>query len=116
MVSHSLLQGIFLNQGSSQGVQMDSSPSEPPGKHNPSPNPSPADLPDPGIKLGSPKWQANTLPPKLPREAKRLFRYELNKIAYDYSVKVTNRFKGLDLIDRVLDNYGWWFITVYGRQ
>ena len=44
------------------------------------------------------------------------FRYELNKITYDYSVKVTNRFKGLDLIDRVLENYGWWFITVYGRQ
>ena len=29
------------------------------------------------------------------------FRYELNQIPYDYTVKVTNRFKGLDLIDRV---------------
>ena len=31
----------------------------------------------------------------------RLFRYDLNKIPYDYTVEVTNRFKGLDLIDRV---------------
>ena len=31
----------------------------------------------------------------------RPFRYDLNKIPYDYRVEVTNRFKGLDLIDRV---------------
>ena len=31
----------------------------------------------------------------------RSFRYDLNQIPYDYTVKVTNRFKGLDLIDRV---------------
>ena len=31
----------------------------------------------------------------------RLFRYDLNQIAYDYTVEVTNRFKGLDMIDRV---------------
>ena len=31
----------------------------------------------------------------------RPFRYDLNKIPYDYTVKVTNRFKGLDLMDRV---------------
>ena len=29
------------------------------------------------------------------------FRYDLNQISYDYTVEVTNRFKGLDLIDRV---------------
>ena len=29
------------------------------------------------------------------------FRYYLNQISYDYTVEVTNRFKGLDLIDRV---------------
>ena len=29
--------------------------------------------------------------------------YELNKISYDYTVEVRNRFKGLDLIDRMLD-------------
>ena len=31
----------------------------------------------------------------------RPFRYDLNKIAYDYTVEVRNRFKGLDLIDGV---------------
>ena len=31
----------------------------------------------------------------------RPFRYDLSKFPYDYTVKVTNRFKGLDLIDRV---------------
>ena len=31
----------------------------------------------------------------------RPFRYDLNQIPYDYSVEVMNRFKGLDLIDRV---------------
>ena len=34
-------------------------------------------------------------------ETTRPFRYDLNQIPYDYTVKVTNRFKGLDLIDRV---------------
>ena len=29
------------------------------------------------------------------------FRYDLNQIPYDYTMEVTNRFKGLDLIDRV---------------
>ena len=33
----------------------------------------------------------------------RPFRYELNQIPYDYTVEVTNRIKGLDLIDRVPD-------------
>ena len=33
----------------------------------------------------------------------RPFRYDLNQIPYDYTVKVRNRYKGLDLIDRVLD-------------
>ena len=33
----------------------------------------------------------------------RLFRYDLNQIPYDYTVEVRNRLKGLDLIDRVLD-------------
>ena len=31
----------------------------------------------------------------------RPFRYDLNQIPYDYIVEMTNRFKGLDLIDRV---------------
>ena len=33
----------------------------------------------------------------------RTFRYDLNQIPYDYTVEVRNRFKGLDLIDRVPD-------------
>ena len=31
----------------------------------------------------------------------RPFRYDLNQIPYNYTVEVTNRFKGLDLVDRV---------------
>ena len=31
----------------------------------------------------------------------RLFTYDLNEIPYDYTVEVTNKFKGLDLVDRV---------------
>ena len=34
-------------------------------------------------------------------ERLQTFRYDLNQIPYDYIVKVINRFKGLDLIDRV---------------
>ena len=34
------------------------------------------------------------------RKTTRPFRYDLNQIPYDYAVEVTNRFKGLDLIDR----------------
>ena len=44
------------------------------------------------------------------------FRYDLNQIPYDYTVEVRNRFKGLDLIDRVPDNYGRRFMTLYRRQ
>ena len=33
----------------------------------------------------------------------RTFRYDLNRIPYDYTVRVRNRFKGLGLIDRVPD-------------
>ena len=35
------------------------------------------------------------------RETTRPLRYDLNQIPYDYTVEVTNRFKGLDLVDRV---------------
>ena len=45
----------------------------------------------------------------------RPFRYDLNQIPYDYTVEVTNRFKGLDLIEH-LKNYGWRFVTLYRRQ
>ena len=43
------------------------------------------------------------------------FRYDINQIPYDYTVEVTNRFKGLDLIGRVPENYGRKFITLYRR-
>ena len=33
----------------------------------------------------------------------RPFRYDLNQIPYDYTVEVRNRFKGLDIIDRMPD-------------
>ena len=46
----------------------------------------------------------------------RPFRYDLNHIPYDYTVEVRNRFKGLDMIERCLMNYGWGFVTLYRRQ
>ena len=45
----------------------------------------------------------------------RPFRYDLNRITYDYTVEVINRFKGLDMIE-CLKNYGWRFMTLYKRQ
>ena len=41
--------------------------------------------------------------PKLNKVGKstRPFRYDLNQISYDYTVEVTNRFKGFDLVDRM---------------
>ena len=45
----------------------------------------------------------------------RLFRYDLNQIPYDYTVEVRNRFKGLDLIECLM-NYGMRFVTFYRRQ
>ena len=46
----------------------------------------------------------------------RPFRYDLNQTPYDYTVEARNRFKGLDLIDEYLVNYGWRFVTLYRRQ
>ena len=43
----------------------------------------------------------------------RQFRCDLNQIPYDYTVEVTNRFKGLDLVGRVPENYRWRFVTKY---
>ena len=45
----------------------------------------------------------------------RPFRYDQNQIPYDYTVEVRNRFKGLDLIEYLM-NYGWRFMTLYRRQ
>ena len=42
----------------------------------------------------------------------RPFRYDLNQIPYDYTVKVRNRFKGLGLIECLM-NYGMRFVALY---
>ena len=49
------------------------------------------------------------------RKTNRPFRYDLNQIPYSYTVEVTNRFKGLDLIE-CMKNYGQRFMTLYRRQ
>ena len=40
---------------------------------------------------------------------------DLNQITYDYTVEMRNKFKGLDLIECLM-NYGWRFMTLYRRQ
>ena len=45
----------------------------------------------------------------------RPFMYDLKQIPYDYTVEVTSRFKGLDLIE-CLKNYGQRFVTLYRRR
>ena len=44
----------------------------------------------------------------------RAFRYDLSQSIYSYTVEVTNRFQGLNLIE-CLKNYGWRFITLYRK-
>ena len=79
------------------------------------------------IQLAKTRWGGDCgsdyelLIPKFRLKLKRIgktirpFRNYLNQILYDFIVEVTNRFKGLDLIDRVPENYRWRFITLYGR-
>ena len=47
----------------------------------------------------------------------RPFRYDLNQIPYDYTVQTRNRYKGLDLIDRVSDelcmSVTYWFVKSF---
>ena len=45
----------------------------------------------------------------------RPFKYDLNQTPYDYTVEVRNRFKGIDLIECLM-NYGQRFMTLYRRQ
>ena len=42
------------------------------------------------------------------------FTFDLNQIPHNYTVGVTNRFKGLDL--ECIMNYGWKFMTLFRRQ
>ena len=46
----------------------------------------------------------------------RPFRYDPNQITYNYTVKVRNRFKGLDLIDRVPEEVWTEIMTLYRKQ
>ena len=46
----------------------------------------------------------------------RPFRNDLNQIPYDYTVEVTNRFKGLDLVDRVPEELWKEVLTLYKRK
>ena len=48
-------------------------------------------------------------------KATRPFRYDLNQILYEYTVKVRNRFKGLDLTEYPM-NYGRRFMILYRGQ
>ena len=59
----------------------------------------------PGADFGSDHEYIAKFRLKLKKVGKttRPFRYDLNNIPYDYTVEVRNRFKGLDLIDRVPD-------------
>ena len=45
----------------------------------------------------------------------RPFRYDINQIPYNYTVQVRNRFKGLDLIECLM-NYGRRFMTLYKTE
>ena len=49
------------------------------------------------------------------RKTTMSFRYDLNQNPYDYTVEVTNRFKGLSLIAKCLKNYGQRFVALYRR-
>ena len=44
----------------------------------------------------------------------RPFRYDLTQVPYNYTMEMTNRFKGLDLIE-CLKNYGWRSVTLYRK-
>ena len=52
-------------------------------------------------QIVNPLWSNSNL--KKVGKTTRPFSYDLNQIPYDYTVEVRNRFKGLDLIDRVPD-------------
>ena len=72
----------------------------------------------PGVGCGS---DHELLIPKFRLKVKKVgkttrpFRYDLNQIPYDYTVEVRYQFKGLDLIECLM-NYGLRFLTLYRRQ
>ena len=71
----------------------------------------------PGFWLWLRLWVLTTkfrLKLKKVEETSRLFRCDLNQLPY--SVEVMNRFNVLDLVARMLKNYGWRLIILYSRQ
>ena len=109
---HFLLQGIFPTQGSNPVLRHCRQilfPAEAQGKHRHNlrscfhwgskPGPSACKV----NMLTTTLWNHELFRVKWKKVGKttRPFRYDLNQIPYDYTVEVTNRFKGLDLIDRV---------------
>ena len=66
------------------------------------------------LRSWTPYYQIQTQIKKVGKTT-RPFRYDLNQIPYDYTGEVTNRFKGLDLIES-LKNCGQRFMTLYRRQ
>ena len=71
----------------------------------------------PGAVCGSDHELIAKLRLKLKKAGKitRSFKYDLNQMPYDYTVEVRNRFKGLDLIECLM-NYGQKFVTLHRRQ
>ena len=70
------------------------------------------------LELTVPKIMNSLLPNsdlKKVGKTTRPFRYDLNQIPNDYTVEVRNRFKGLDLIECLM-NYGQRFMTLYRKQ
>ena len=73
------------------------------------------------FKARVPQWVAISFSREIGLKLKKVgkttrsFRYDLNQIPYDYTVEVTNRFKGLDLIE-CLKNYAQRFVTLYRSQ
>ena len=64
------------------------------------PCPPPRDPSNPGTEPRSPALQVDSLLSEIPGKS-RTFRCDLNYIPFDYTMEVTNRFKRLDLIDKV---------------
>ena len=67
------------------------------------------------LRVWTPYWKF-MLKLKRVEKTTRPFRYDPNHILYDYTVEMTNRFKGLDLIDRAPEELGRRFVTLYRRQ
>ena len=68
------------------------------------------------LRSGTPYCQSQTSKLKKVGKNTRPFRYDLNQIPYNYTVEVTNRVKGLDLIDRVPEELWTEFVILCRRQ